>query len=301
MKNEEYNMKNTNHSSYKQTKTPWLRRAIGSGVKFQVSGFKFQELRFFILNSSFFISLFLLASTARAQTFDIGDYSGRPGVGTGTSVTPKNKLLWETGLEYNHVKEHGYQDGLWTLNTSKLRYGLSNNTEVFADVSYFLGEVEDHHANGFGPLTLGTTLRVCEENGIVPRTVFITKLMLPTGAKEFRTEEIAPAFHISFSYSLSDRLSMTNDIGFDWDGTNPKPITLESLSFSYSCSPRFGLYAESYNYFRKYDRPDFNAGLGCTYQLNKHIIFDLLGVIDLNKNDTEFGVSFGLCWLLNNK
>ena len=43
----------------------------------------------------------LFASTATAQTYDIGDYAGRPGVGTGTSVVPKNKLLWETGMEYN--------------------------------------------------------------------------------------------------------------------------------------------------------------------------------------------------------
>lgn len=243
----------------------------------------------------------LFASTATAQTYDIGDYAGRPGVGTGTSVVPKNKLLWETGMEYNHTKKHGYQDGLWTLNNSKLRYGLSTNAEVFADISYFLGEVDDHHANGFGPLALGTTIRVLEENGIIPTTVFITKLLLPTGAKEFRKEEVAPAFHISFSYSLSDRLSVTNDVGFDWDGTHPKPITLESLAFSYACTPRFGLYAESYNYFRKHDRPDYNAGLGCTYKLNKQIFFDLLGVIDLNKNDNQFGISFGLCWFINNK
>ena len=64
---------------------------------------------------------------------------------------------------------------------------------------------------------------------------------------------------------------------------------------------QYGDVMEHWFYFRKHDRPDYNAGLGCTYKLNKQIFFDLLGVIDLNKNDNQFGISFGLCWFINNQ
>ena len=244
--------------------------------------------------------LFLSMSVClSAQEYDVADYAGRPGVAEGSEMVPKGRLMWEAGVDYAYLKDSSADIDVWTLHNTFLRYGLTSTTEVYAGFSLLHGEVEDHvWKTGIGLVNVGGKFRIAKNDGWIPEAAFVASLTLPVGKDEFRPDEVLPRLHLAFAHTLSVRMDMGYDFGLEWDGVSTKPITAANFWLNYSLTSRFGIYAESVNYFRKHDKPDFNAGLGLTWKLNRRIAFDVFGLFGCNRLGDELGVSAGFCWLI---
>lgn len=244
--------------------------------------------------------VFLMISLGlSAQEYDVADYAGRPGTAEGSEMLPKGKMMWEAAVDYAHFKEDGLSMDIWALHNSLLRYGLTSSTEVYAGFSLLHGEVGDSEwKTGIGLVNVGGKFRICEKNGWIPEAAFVAKLTLPIGVEEFRSKEILPSMHLAFAHTLTDRIDLGYDFGLEWDGECAKPVTAANLWTIFNLTSRFGIYAETVNYFRKHDKPDFNVGLGCTWKLNKRIVFDVMGQFDCRKGINDCGVSAGFCWLI---
>ena len=76
------------------------------------------------------ILLFFLPLSVLAQSEGTGFTADRPGATTEPDVIPKGRLQWETGVGYQHIKMEGLETYSWTLNTTLLRFGISDYAEL---------------------------------------------------------------------------------------------------------------------------------------------------------------------------
>lgn len=233
------------------------------------------------------------------QSDDVGNYTGGFSVGTGPEVMPKGKWMLETGVGSEFTKETDIKTDIWSLNTSLIRYGLTKTTEVFTQVELVSCKVAGETTTGFGPVVVGTMVRVCEEQGIVPLTSLTARAILPVGIKATRPDDIAPAFHALFAHTLSSHWGLSYDLGLDWDGISAKPLTFTAASLTYNFSPSVGVTLENYNNFRKHQSPDFNMDLGCKWIISRKVMFSAMGLMGLSSIGDKWGFIAGISWLIN--
>lgn len=243
--------------------------------------------------------LCLLSVVTYGQTADVSSYTGGFSMGTGPEVMDKGKWMLETGVGSEFLKETDFETDIWSLNTSVIRYGLTQTTEVFAQTGFVLSDVGGEVTSGFAPIVIGAMMRVCEEQGIVPLTTFSAWAILPVGIESIRPNEVAPAFHALFGHTLSSRWGLSYDLGLEWDGESPKPLSFVSVACSYELSSRTGLTLENYNIFRRHQSPDFNIDLGFKWKLSRKVLFSAMGTVGLNSVGDELGFLTGISWLIN--
>ena len=243
--------------------------------------------------------LLLLSMQTFGQSDDVGNYTGGFSVGTGPEVMPKGKWMLETGVGSEFTKETDIKTDIWSLNTSLIRYGLTKTTEVFTQVELVSYKAAGETTTGFGPVMVGTLVRVCEEQGIVPLTSLTARVILPVGIKSKRPDDIAPAFHALFAHTLSSHWGLSYDLGLDWDGISAKPLTFTAASLTYNFSPSVGVTLENYNNFRKHQSPDFNMDLGCKWIISRKVMFSAMGQMGLSSIGDKWGFIAGISWLIN--
>ena len=169
----------------------------------------------------------------------------------------------------------------YTYNTLSLRYGVNEHFELRLRNDY-LGnrEIDPNNTkvntvNGFGPLSLGASIQVSIQKGILPDAYFISSLQFKTGASEFRPTYTSPDMVLALGHALNEKWYMTNHIGAAWDGRSPDAIFAYVLCFDIELSNNASCFVESYNYFKKKSPAQFNWDAGFYYRITALIQLDV--------------------------
>ena len=228
-----------------------------------------------------FCSSGLLAWHGQAQPEEPSPLkANRPGVSESPGLVIPGALQIETGYSLRKNKALGIETFNYTYNTLTLRYGVSKHFELRLRNDY-LGnrEVDPNNTtatvHGFGPLSLGASIQVSTQKGIVPDAYFIPSLRFKTGASEFRPTYTSPDMVLALGHALNKKWHITNHIGATWDGQSPKAIFSYILCFDIVLGKRASCFVESYNYFKTNSRAQFNWDAGFYYRITALIQLDV--------------------------
>lgn len=242
------------------------------------------------------IVLYLIVIPVIVFAQDYEDFSAdRPGVGTGTGIVGRNKVMWETGMAYD------YEEGekTYTFCNSLLRYGLTNNWEVRLELNGLHTWNGDYHVTGLDAIKIATKMRLYEGTGMMPSVALQAGLTLPVGTKAFFPSYIAPSLTLLADHNVANRINLSYNAGLEWDGETAVPTIFTALCVNYEISDRWGLFAENYDFFAKCSRPQWNMDLGVNWMLNDRVQLDLSGCFSLNNIRKSYGISAGVAWLIN--
>lgn len=213
-------------------------------------------------------------------------------------TVPKNYFQSENGFNYEKVdaNEEGF------LYPSMLfKFGLTETFEFGLISELNTIKTSTTSTTGLTPLTLRFKKLLFEEKGILPTASFIGYLGLPNASsKKFKTTYFAPAFRFTMQHGLSDKFSLSYNLGAEWDGESPEPVFLYTFAPGMSISSKVGCYVELYGYLPQRSRSDHRTDGGFTYLLKPNIQFDISGGIGLSKTSPEYYGSLGFSFRLKN-
>lgn len=219
----------------------------------------------------------------------------RPGVGTGTGIVGKGKVMWEAGMAYD------YEDGgnTFTFCNSLFRYRLTSNWEMRLELNGLHTWDNNDHVTGLDAVNLATKVRLYEGEEAVPSIALLAGLTLPVGSEAFRPSYIAPSLTLLADHDVTDRLNIAYNAGLEWDGETAAPTTFAALCLGYQVNDRLGAYIENYDYFAKGMKSQWNMDLGLNWMASRRVQLDVAGCFNLNHIKNSYGISFGVAWLLN--
>ena len=219
----------------------------------------------------------------------------RPGASTGPAIVGKGVIQWEQGMQY----DGDGAKGSFTYSNTLLRYGLFDGVEVRLGGDAFSYDYFGSWKSAFSGLGIGAKIRCCDEQGAIPAIAVLADLQIPgTGAKGFAAEYLTPSLYLLFENTLSDELSLGYNIGAEWDGYTPAPVTFLALCLGYTINEDLGCFVESYNYLAKGGNA-YCADLGLNYMVAPKVQVDVAADLDLCNPAQNWAVSLGVAWQIN--
>jgi hypothetical protein len=249
------------------------------------------------------IGLMMIALTAHAQVEKEEIVTDRPDQTESPSLVPKGGLQVETGFVFEQDVHHSVKMTNVAFNTTLIKYGINSNVEV-RFISEYLGAYEDdgsiqrRNSDGFSPLAFGLKLKLSEEKGFWPQASLISHIIVKSGHREFSPSYTAANFRFTFCHTLSEKFSLSYNLGARWDGQTPEAVFLYTLSLGYSVTPKTGVYIETYSFFPEGGRADHRFDSGITYKISPVVQLDLSAGTGLSRNAPDFYISTGISFRL---
>jgi len=231
----------------------------------------------------FLVLCFVITSSVLGQENEapVEMVTDRPDATESPRVVPKGSLQIETGGFYESYEENTIKEEIYGYNTTLLRYGILDNLELrvgwnFEEGRRTEGGVEmDNITSGFSPLLLGVKVGISEEKGALPEIGLLGHLMLPfLAGSDYRPETTGVDFRFSFAHTLSEKSSISYNLGAQWGEDSSEAAYIYTLSYGYSITDCFGAYLELYGDFPEDNRANHYWDAGVTYLLKHNLQLD---------------------------
>jgi hypothetical protein len=246
-----------------------------------------------------YILIFLFsAGTAEAQYIE-SIVTDRPDQTESAFVVPGGYIQVELGGIYERESYEGGKMEIFSHPALLIRYGLLNNVELRFNIELvqekFSSGNLSHSISGLLPLSIGTKIHVFKEKGLRPQTAFILHIIFPKlCSKKFANEYLAPDFRATMQHSLSERFSLSYNIGAEWDGNKPNATGIYTLSLGASLTEKIGAFIESYGFLTEKETPDHRLDGGLTYLLTQNFQLDASGGIGITDKSPDYFLGLGI-------
>lgn len=249
------------------------------------------------------LAILIVVKLAKAQTEKPEIVTDRPDQTEAPVLVPKGGLQVETGFILEKDKEQDVDATNFTYNTTLIKYGVNEHFEL-RFISEYLGEktniAEDpsQRIQGFSPLALGVKVKLAEEKKFWPQAAFIGHINLRSGSSEFQPYYTAVDFRFTFAHTLSDKFSLSYNLGAEWNGESPEATFIYTASLGYVVSERVGAFLEGYSFFAERGKADNRIDAGLTYKFSPVVQWDFSGGLGLSSNAPDYFLSTGISFRL---
>ncbi|WP_066510293.1 transporter [Rufibacter sp. DG15C] len=221
----------------------------------------------------------------------------RPDQTEAASLVPKGFLQLEAGYFRQVDKQEGYTLVSKLSPTVLVRYGLLEALELRLLVEHLqlkettvgLGKV-----SGWGPVAVGTKIKISEEKGLLPAMAFIGHLTLRTGKSEFKPSYLVPDFRFSLAHTLSDYFSLGYNVGYEWAPDEALGQTIYTVALGAALSEKLGAFIEFFGQKPQDQKWQHQLDGGLTYKLLSNLQIDASAGLGLSKDAPDYFVSGGL-------
>ena len=232
-----------------------------------------------------FISTSIYSQNSKPIEADRPDQTETP------SIVPKGMFQVETGFTFQKNKD---RNRTFSLPTTLWKYGVNENFELRLITEFASEKIEDENTNGLLPVYVGFKVKLSEEKGIIPKTSFIAHISLPNAAStHYKTDYFAPEFRFVMQHTLSEKFSLSYNLGAEWDGFSAEPTFIYTLTTGYSITKKMGSYIELFGFAPQNDKANHNVDGGITYLINNNFMLDLSGGYRITSNAPKHYVAFG--------
>jgi hypothetical protein len=262
------------------------------------------------LSRAYFFGVFILislslAATLKAQDDDVINPE-RPGLTNPPSVVTPKKIQIESGFFYesDKVKDTELKTDNYLYPTTLFRYGLMKNIELrlevdVAGVSRSDGGTKLSSVSGLFPVIVGTKFHLFDQKRSRPEAAFVFMLALPYfGKDEFRPAYPAPYVSFFFQNTLSKKTTLGYNLGMLWNGNDPNPTAIATISPSYNFTKKLSGFVELYSFYSKGSVPDFRCDGGFAYIALPNLQLDVSGGVGIAGPTSNYTISAGIAFRL---
>ncbi len=255
-----------------------------------------------------FIMLLILAGSVSAQ--EVEDIvTDRPDQTESAVTVPRGFFQFELGASIEHVTSFNSPIGKYRLYSHSypsllIRYGVTKSIELRLASEYQQEELSnpadpEPNITGFSPLTIGSKIQLFTEKGTRPDAAFIFHLNIPFDTDgPFQSRYIGTDFRFAVAHSLSERFSLSYNLGGEWSGDSPQATGIYTLTLGMSLSNKISAFAESYGFLTQGEAPDHRLDGGFTYLITKNVQADISGGIGITDSSPDFFIGGGISFRL---
>ena len=207
------------------------------------------------------------------------------------SLVPKGMFQLEAGFTYQ--KNKAYSTSL-ALPTALWKYGVNENFELRLITELAVDKDFDQQSSGINPILIGCKIKIAEEKGILPKTSFIAHMSIPNAASTpYKTEFYAPEFRFVMQHTLSERFSLSYNLGSEWDGVTPEPTFIYTLTTGCAITEKLGSYIELFGFAPQKQTSNHSFDGGITYLITNDFMLDLSSGFGLTELAPDYYCAFG--------
>lgn len=239
----------------------------------------------------FILFLFLLTIFANAQG-TIPIQADRPDQTETPYLVPEGMIQVETGFT---LQKNNTFSKTNTLPSTLWKYGLNENFELRLITSFTSENNNNETISGLIPVLIGCKIKISNENGFIPKTSFIGHLLIPKlASKPFQADYFAPKFRFVMQHTLSNKFSLSYNLGAEWNGFSAEPTFIYTLTTGFSFSEKIGMYIETFGFAPQKDKANHSFDGGITYLINDNFMLDLSSGFGITKNAPKnyFAIGF---------
>lgn len=245
--------------------------------------------------SSFLISLFIYFFAEAQEPIQ----TDRPDQTESPFIVLKGFLQIETGTSIEKLSD---LQKLYSHPSLLVKYGISERLELRFISELITEKTFEDKAVGLTPFTAGIKVNLWKEQGAIPLTSFIGHISFGSlASSNFKTSYDAPSFRFSMQHTLSKKISLGYNIGAEWNGENPEPTYIYTLTSGISITEKLGSYIELYGFLPQKSTADHRADAGFTYLLGNDFMVDISGGIGLTDNAPKKYLALGFSFRLNTR
>jgi len=214
-------------------------------------------------------------------------------------ITPKNYIQVENGLT---VENNIGSSQTISHPTSLWKYGVNDKFELRLITELVTQKIDGNNTFGLQPITIGFKTTLFEQQGILPKTSFIGHVTSSRlGSAVYHTPYIAPSFRFTMQHVISDKFSLSYNLGAEWDGRNTNATYIYTFTGGLGLTEKLGCYAELYGFLPEKQTPDHRFDGGFTYLLHQDVMIDLSAGARFFQNIQTHYVSFGFSFRFNTR
>lgn len=237
------------------------------------------------------LSLVLIVSTSIYSQTTEPIQADRPDQTETPAIVPKGMFQVETGFTFQ--KNDAFSKS-FSLPSTLWKYGVNENFELRLITEFLSEEINNKKFSGLYSIFVGFKVKLTEEKGIIPKTSFIAHIGLPNAAStKYKTNYFAPEFRFVMQHTLSEKFSLSYNLGSEWDGFSAEPTFLYTLTTGYAITPKIGSYIELFGFAPQNDKAKHNLDGGITYLINNNFMVDLSSSIGITDNAPDHYIAFG--------
>jgi hypothetical protein len=251
-------------------------------------------------NILFITACFISVVTFAQQKQKPDLVTDRPDQTEAPVLVPAGAIQIETGFQIETDRHAGVRTKNFTYNTTLLKYGVNEHFELRMISEYLgtstqvIGERKATKVSGLSPLAVGLKIKLSEEQGWWPQAALIGHINLVSGSQAYAPDFTAADFRLTFANTLSEKLTLSYNLGAEWDGETPNADFLYTLSLGYKVTDRIGAFIEGYSFFPEHSKADNRIDGGITFLITPVVQWDVSGGIGLSDNSPDSFVSTGL-------
>ncbi len=207
------------------------------------------------------------------------------------SLVPKGMFQLEAGFTYQKNKPNSTS---LALPTALWKYGVNENFELRLITELAVDKDFDQQTSGINPILIGCKIKIAEEKGIFPKTSIIGHMSIPNAASTtYKTEFYAPEFRFVMQHTLSDRFSLSYNLGSEWDGVSPEPTFIYTLTTGCAITEKLGSYIELFGFAPQNQTSNHSFDGGITYLITNDFMLDLSSGVGLTELAPDYYCAFG--------
>ena len=207
------------------------------------------------------------------------------------ALTPLKMLQVETGFSYEKTTN---DESNYISPTILWKYGITEHFEIRLITEFSTIKSNSTTASGINPVLIGFKSKLVEEKGIIPQTSIIGHLALPrVCSTKFKLDYLAPQFRFAMQHTLSQKTSISYNLGSEWSGFTAEPTFIYSLATGYSITEKIGTYVEIFGFAPENQKSNHNFDGGFTYLVSNNAMIDVSGGIGLTENAPKYYFALG--------
>ena len=235
--------------------------------------------------------LFLMISIRSLSQTNEPIQADRPDQTETPAIVPKGMFQIETGFSLQKNDPFSKTN---TLPSILWKYGVNANFELRLITEFVSEKKDDMTVSGVTPVLIGCKIKLCEEKGIIPKASFIGHISLPNMAStKFKADTVAPEFRFVFQHTLSEKFTLSYNLGSEWDGFSAEPTFIYTLTTGYAITSKLGSYVEVFGFAPQNDKVNHNFDCGITYLINPNFMLDLSSGFGITDNAPDHYFAFG--------
>lgn len=251
------------------------------------------------------ICLSVISNRTNAQTQLITD---RPDQAESAETILPGFFQIETGFLYNknNINESGITNEIksFDIASTLLRIGLSSVTELRIEGGFLIQETSildiNETISGLNGIGLGAKIRLVKNSDSTPSISTIINFKLPIGKNEFKSKNIEPEVILIAVKEISHALTLSTNIGTEWNSSDEILGYFYSLSLGISLTENIGTFIEYYGNSSSNISPVNKMDTGFTFLIKENIQFDISGGLDLNNGTSDWFINTGFSFRLPN-
>lgn len=206
-------------------------------------------------------------------------------------ISPQNYFQFENGCSY---EKNNANSDVFVAPTVLTRFGINKHFELRLITEFVISKENSTSYSGINPVLIGFKTKILEEKGIIPTTSLIAHIGFPEVAStEYRANYYYPEFRFTMQHTISDKQSLSYNLGAEWNGIDKKPTFIYTLTTGYSLTEKTGIYVELYGFVPQIGKADHRFDCGLTYLFNPNHQLDVSGGVGLSAISPEYYFALG--------